>query len=189
MARTIVAEDVPPRVKQSNYPQPFLSSMACREKKALGDVFGLKNFGVNLTRIAPGGMSALMHSHSRQDELVYVLEGAPTLVTPSGDAQLGPGMCAGFPAGGEAHHIVNRTSGDVLILEIGDRGDGDEASYPQDDLHAAMGTDGQWSFTRKDGTPYKKDTKTTDCSANGPAARTRPEAMDATGLEPVTPPM
>ncbi|KKZ12803.1 MAG: cupin [Candidatus Synechococcus spongiarum SP3] len=157
MPRTIVAEDVPPRSKRSSYPQPFQSRMACREKRALGDVFGLKNFGVNLTRIAPGGMSALMHSHSRQDELVYVLEGAPTLVTPSDDAQLGPGMCAGFPARGEAHHIVNRTSRDILILEIGDRSDGDEASYPQDDIHAAMGTDGQWSFTHKDGTPYKND--------------------------------
>ena len=132
--------------------------MACREKRALGDVFGLKNFGVNLTGLAPGGMSALMHSHSRQDELVYVLEGAPTLVTPSGDAQLGPGMCVGFPAGGEAHHIVNRTSRDVLILEIGDRSDGDEVSYPQDDIHAVMGTDGQWNFTHKDGTPYKRGT-------------------------------
>ncbi|MXZ83729.1 MAG: cupin domain-containing protein [Synechococcus sp. SB0666_bin_14] len=153
MTRMIAAEDVPPRIKQSNYPQPFLSLMAGREKKALGDVFGLKNFGVNLTRIAPGGMSALMHSHSRQDELVYVLEGSPTLVTPSGDAQLGPGMCAGFPAGGEAHHIVNHTSTDVLILEIGDRSDGDEARYPQDDLHAVMGAGGQESFTHQDGTP------------------------------------
>ena len=157
MPQVIVAKDVSPQSKQSNYPQPFLSRMAGREKRALGNIFGLRSCGVNLTRIAPGGMSALMHSHSRQDELVYVLEGAPTLVTPSGDAQLGPGMCAGFPAGGEAHHIVNRTSRDVLILEIGDRSDGDEASYPQDDIHAAMGADAKWSFTHKDGTPYKNE--------------------------------
>ncbi len=150
----VTAADVPPRTKPSNYPEPFASRMARREKRALGDFFGLARFGVNLTRIAPGGESALMHTHSKQDELVFVLEGKPTLATPSGETQLSPGMCAGFPARGEAHHIVNRTDRDVLILEIGDRPEGDEGSYPQDDLQAVMGADGKWRFTRKDGTPY-----------------------------------
>ena len=67
-----------------------------REKRRIGDFFGLKNFGVNLTRLAPGGWSALMHAHSKQDELIYVLKGEPTLVTESGARPLAPGMCAGF---------------------------------------------------------------------------------------------
>lgn len=64
---------------------------------------------VNLTRLAPGGRSALMHAHTKQDELIYVLKGEPTLVTESGARPLAPGMCAGFPARGEAHHLVNHT--------------------------------------------------------------------------------
>ena len=64
----IRAADAAPRVKPSNYPEPFFSRMARREKRPLGDLFGLKNFGVNLTRLAPGGESALLHRHSRQDE-------------------------------------------------------------------------------------------------------------------------
>ena len=56
----ILATDVPPRTKPSNYPEPFFSRMAKRQKRQLGDVFGLSNFGVNLTRIAPGGESALL---------------------------------------------------------------------------------------------------------------------------------
>ena len=150
----VAAVDVPPRTKRSNYPESFASRMARREKRALGDFFGLKNFGVNLTRIAPGGESALMHTHSKQDELVYVLDGEPVLATPSGETRLSPGMCAGFPAQGEAHQILNRTDRDVVILEIGDRSEGDEGSYPQDDLQAVMGMDGKWRFTHKDGTPY-----------------------------------
>src|SRR3954467_8197082 len=77
----IVAAEAPPRAKRSNYPEPFDSRMAGREKRPLGNLFGLSNFGVNLTRLAPGGMSALRHSHSKQDELVYILEGRPVLVT------------------------------------------------------------------------------------------------------------
>src|SRR5437867_9573966 len=110
----IAAVAAPPRTKPTNYPEPFASRMAGREKRPLGDLFGLTNFGVNLTRLAPGAISSLRHAHSRQDELIYVLEGRPTLVTNAGETPLSPGMCAGFKAGdGDAHHLVNRTALDV----------------------------------------------------------------------------
>jgi len=148
------ALDVAPRAKPSTYPEPFFSRMAGREKRQLGDLFGLGNFGVNLTRLAPGGESALLHRHTLQDEFVYILEGSPTLVTEEGETLLAPGMCAGFPAGGSAHQLVNRTAADVLYLEVGDRTPGDAASYPRDDIQANLGPDGQWQFTHKDGRPY-----------------------------------
>jgi uncharacterized cupin superfamily protein len=150
----ILASSAPPRTKPSNYPEPFFSRMGKREKRPLGDLFGLKNFGVNLTRLLPGGESALLHRHSKQDEFVYILEGAPTLVTDQGEMKLSPGMCAGFPAQGIAHQLVNRTESDVVYLEIGDRTPGDEGSYPRDDLKAVLGEGGQWVFTHKDGRPY-----------------------------------
>jgi uncharacterized cupin superfamily protein len=151
----IKAREAPPRTKPSNYPEPFASRMAGREKRPLGELFGLQNFGVNLTRLAPGAVSSLRHAHSRQDEFIYVLEGEPTLVTNAGESVLQPGMCAGFPAGGgDAHHLVNRSPQDVVYLEVGDRTAGDAATYPDDDLVAVMAPDGRWRFTRRDGTPY-----------------------------------
>lgn len=150
----IVAEEAPLRSKPSNYPEPYFSRMAKREKRPLGDMFGLRNFGVNLTTLLPGGESALLHRHSKQDEFIYVLQGAPTLVTDQGDVDLMPGMCAGFPAGGVAHHLVNRSAEPVVYLEIGDRTPGDEGTYPADDLKAVLDADGRWIFTRKDGVPY-----------------------------------
>ena len=149
----ILASDAPPRVKLSNYPEPFASRMVGRVKQPLGDLFGITNFGVNLTRLLPGAVSALHHSHSRQDELVYVLEGSPTLVTDVGETLLRPGMVAGFAAGGTAHHLENRTTEDCVILEVGDRTEGDEVTYPADDLQAVNSPRG-WRFTRKDGVPY-----------------------------------
>ena len=150
----IAAADAPPRTKPSVYPEPFASMMAKRRKQPLGDLFGLANFGVNLTRIAPQGMSALRHAHSKQDEFVYILEGHPTLHTDEGRTRLSPGMCAGFRAGtGNGHHLVNETDRDVVYLEIGDRTSGDQASYPDDDLKA-VASGGTWKFFHKDGTPY-----------------------------------
>jgi len=149
----IVARNAEPRKKKSNYPEPFAARMEGREKRVLGDLFGLTNFGVNLTRLAPGGSSALRHAHTKQDEFVYILEGAPVLVTDAGETTLEPGMCAGFKAGGTAHHLVNRSGKDVVFLEVGDRTRGDGAVYPDDDIQATM-VDGAWRFTHKDGTPY-----------------------------------
>lgn len=150
----ISAETAPPRTKPSNYPEPFFSRMGRRDKRPLGDLFGLKNFGVNLTKLSPGGESALLHRHSKQDEFVFILQGEPTLITDAEDIRLGPGMCAGFPAQGVAHQLVNRTNTDVVYLEIGDRTSGDQGSYPNDDLQAVLGADGKWKFTHKDGRPY-----------------------------------
>jgi uncharacterized cupin superfamily protein len=95
-----------------------------------------------------------MHRHTKQDEFIYVLSGNPTLRTDEGEVVLAAGMCAGFPAGGVAHHLVNNTDAPAVYLEIGDRTAGDEGHYPQDDLMAQM-EEGRWVFKHKDGTNYK----------------------------------
>ena len=150
----VLAADVAPRIKPSNYPEPFYSLVLGREKRQLGDIFGLANFGVNLTRLKPGAISALRNYHSVQDEFVYILSGTPTLVTDAGDTPLSPGMCAGFRAGvADGHMLVNRTDEDVVYIEVGDRLPGDSGDYPDDDLKAQM-IDGRWHFVHKDGSPY-----------------------------------
>ncbi|MEY4562996.1 MAG: hypothetical protein RLZZ618_2273 [Pseudomonadota bacterium] len=151
----VTASQAPPRTKPSAYPEPFASRMAGREKRPLGDLFGLSNFGVNLTRMAPHAVSALRHAHSRQDEFIYVLQGFPTLLTDEGATPLSPGMCAGFKAGtGNGHCLVNETADEVVYLEVGDRSEGDEASYPEDDLKA-LRVDGSWVFVHRNGEPYR----------------------------------
>ena len=150
----LMALEVPPRVAKSIYPGPFAGHVAGRAKRVLGDLFGLKNFGVNLTRLAPGSMSALRHAHTKQDEFVYILQGTPTLRTNNGAEILAPGMCAGFPAGtGNAHHLVNESSEDVMYLEIGDRTPGDSADWPDDDL-LLVEIDGDKKLVHRDGRPY-----------------------------------
>ena len=150
----INAIDVPIRAAVSFYPEPFASRMAGRQKRQLGEFFGLANFGVNLTRLAPNAVSSLRHSHSRQDEFIYVVSGHPTLHTGQGRMRLSPGICAGFKAGtGDAHHLHNETPEEVLYLEIGDRTPGDQVTYPDDDLLVVRDA-GKGRFAHKDGTSY-----------------------------------
>jgi uncharacterized cupin superfamily protein len=150
----VVAAQTPPRTKPSLYPEPFASRMAGRVKHPLGDLFGLKNFGVNLVRLMPGAGSALRHAHSRQDEFVYIVQGNAVLITDAGETQLTAGMCAGFKSGtGNGHQLLNRSSEEVIYLEVGDRSAGDTVVYPDDDLQAAL-VEGKWQFTHKDGSSY-----------------------------------
>ena len=145
---------VPARTVKSLYPAPFATQMEGRTKHVLGDLFGLKNFGVNLTRLVPGGISALRHAHTRQDEFIYVLSGCGVIVTDEGETSISAGMCAGFPSGtGNAHQIRNTGTTELIFLEVGDRSAGDEVSYPDDDLMAQF-VSGQWQFTHKDGSAY-----------------------------------
>lgn len=87
----IVATQAPLRAKPTSPPFPpeMVARVAAgRDKQPLGDLFGLTNFGVNLTRLAPGGQSALRHAHGKQDEFVYILEGQATLISDAGETKL-----------------------------------------------------------------------------------------------------
>jgi len=149
-SKPVHAREVAPRAAVSFYPEPFKSRMTGRQKRQLGEWFGLKNFGVNLTTLAPGAQSSIRHAHTKQDEFIYVVQGRPTLCTNDGKTELAAGMCAGFRAGDEnAHHLRNETSEEVLYLEIGDRTPGDEVNYPDDDLRVV-----DRKYLHKDGTPY-----------------------------------
>lgn len=148
------AAEVPPRAVPSSYPEPSAARMAARIKRALGAVFGLANFGVNLTELAPGAVSALRHAQTTQEEFVHMLPGHPMQRTGAGDTPPMPGKCAGFRAGsGDGHRLVNPTEQTVVYLEIGDRSAGDTVSYPDDDLVATLSA-GRRVFTHKDGRPY-----------------------------------
>jgi uncharacterized cupin superfamily protein len=138
----------------SDYPAPFDALVAGRERRRLGDALGLRNFGVNLTRLPPGCASSQRHWHTKQDEFVYILEGEVVLVTDAGEQTLTAGMAAGFPAGkADGHHLVNRSGRDALVLEVGDRTPGDEGGYSDIDMMWRI-VDGEERYLHKDGTPY-----------------------------------
>jgi uncharacterized cupin superfamily protein len=149
-----VDPDAAPERRGSGYPEPFKSRMGDRVKKRLGDACGLTKFGVNLVTLGPGGQSALRHWHTQEDEFVYVLEGEVVLVTNDGEQVLTTGMCAGYPAGKEdGHHFINRSNRPARYLEVGNRIEGDNAFYPDDDLMILERGKGI-VYAHKDGTKY-----------------------------------
>ena len=142
-----------PESNASIIPPPFDAGNLKRWNRRLGNHAGLTRFGVNLTRVEPGGQTSYRHAHTEQDEFVWVLEGEVVLVTDAGEQTLSAGHCAGFPHGtGDGHQFLNRTDRDVFLLVVGDRTPGDRVTYSDDDL-AGTPTPGSYRFTRKDGSP------------------------------------
>jgi len=137
------------------YPKIFAAVVEGRIKRKLGNHFKLSNFGINLTTLAPGSASALMHSHSKQDEFVYVVDGKIVVRIDTNEYEMNPGDCVGFQAGtGVGHQLVNRGDRPATYLEIGDRSVGDQAEFPEDDLQARQTDGGQWLLLHKNGEPY-----------------------------------
>ena len=113
-------------------PELFQGQFEARPEKESG----LTQFGVNYVVLEPGSAPSLRHWHTVEDEFVYVLEGAPTLVDNQGERQLGPGSYAGFPAGdGNGHHLINHSNSNAVLLVIGSRHRGEDVChYPDDGL-------------------------------------------------------
>ena len=142
---------VPPRTG-SGYPAPFDAPCARRTRRRLGDAGGLRDFGVNLMTLPPGGWSSQRHWHSDEDEFVYLLEGELKLVEDTGEILLRAGECAAFPKGtGNGHHLINDSSAMAVYLEVGSRNPNDLATCSDFDV---MSSNSDGRFVRKDGSPY-----------------------------------
>ncbi|MAU47891.1 MAG: cupin [Yangia sp.] len=123
------------------------------------DSGGLTQFGAFVEMLPPGSSSALKHWHANEDEMVYMLEGAATVLEGDDSYPLGPGEAATFKAGTPVGHcLVNCSDAPIRYLVIGTRAASDTVTYPDHDriLRHNRGDSGEVesrSYTRFDGTP------------------------------------
>jgi uncharacterized cupin superfamily protein len=143
--------------RRTGYPPPYDRVVVGRERKRLGNAVGLDQFGVNLTTLKPGAASALRHWHEQEDELVFILEGEVALIEDNDETVLRPGDAAGFKANSRVgHHLVNRSSRDVVYLEVGTRSKYERAHYSDPDVDLMVVRDDEGArYTHKNGEPYR----------------------------------
>jgi uncharacterized cupin superfamily protein/RimJ/RimL family protein N-acetyltransferase len=109
----------------------------------LGKATGLHRIGVHHELLPPGRRTSFPHAEREEEELVYVIEGAPDVWLDGETHRLVPGDCVGFPAKtGIAHTFLNDTDEDVRLLVVGERIPGALVHYP---LHPHVATaDKRW---------------------------------------------
>ncbi|HZQ13732.1 MAG TPA: cupin domain-containing protein [Pseudolabrys sp.] len=138
----------------TNYPKPFDAAVKGRARKRLGRAAGLTQFGVNICTLKPGAASSQRHWHENEDELVYVLSGEVVLCEDGGETVLKPGDAAAWKAGvANGHCLVNRSSRDAVILEVGTRAAAERAHYSDIDMKVERDDKG-FRYTRRNGEPY-----------------------------------
>ena len=141
-----------------SYPAPFDENCDRFESVSLGDAVGLTQFGVNIEKLLPGGMTSQRHWHENEDEFAYLLSGVVVLVENETETVLKEGTAIGWKAGeATAHHLINRSDEPAYLLIVGTRADSEVVRYPDIDLHYERKGDDR-VFSQKDGTPYPKET-------------------------------
>jgi uncharacterized cupin superfamily protein len=97
----------------------------------IGQEIGAERLGLSLWEVPAGEAAYPYHYHLTEEELVIVLEGRPTLRTPTGSRELDEGEIVSFPRGeAGAHQIVNRSEASVSFLAVSTNGDPDIVLYP-----------------------------------------------------------
>lgn len=148
-------KDIPARPARSPYPPPYDQGFHPDMLwKPVGAMLGLKNFGVNIVTLPAGAKSAERHWHKAQDEFVYLIEGALTVVSEAGETVMTVGESVGFRAGvPDGHVLVNHTPEPSTYLCVGDRAHPEHVTYPDIDMQLVADEKGP-RFLHTDGTPY-----------------------------------
>lgn len=109
----------------------FLNANAVRVTKSLGDMTGLQGLGFHLVEIEPGRESTEYHLHHYEDECVYILSGEGTVTLAGEDYLVSSGDFIGYPAGGDAHTMLNTGDVNLICIVVGQRLIHDIADYPK----------------------------------------------------------
>ncbi len=116
-------------------PEQFIEEKSDTARTSwISEAGGLTQFGAFIEVLEPGAQSSIMHWHSNEDEMVYVLEGEVTLVEGDAETLLRPGDAATFLRNVPiAHTLHNRSALATRCLVVGTRAPVDRITYPAHD--------------------------------------------------------
>lgn len=101
------------------------------ERAEVSWFLGVRRIGYAALRLGPGETSAPYHGHTLEEELCFVIDGAPTIRTPAGRHRLRPGDIVALPVGPSgAHRLYNESEHPCTVLLFANVADGDGAFYP-----------------------------------------------------------
>jgi uncharacterized cupin superfamily protein len=83
-------------------------------RSRIGRQAGSDRLGSSLFEVPPEASSFPLHIHYANEELLFVLDGRPTLRTLGGDRELSQGEVVALPAGREGAHAVDNLSGETV---------------------------------------------------------------------------
>ncbi|NIZ07886.1 cupin domain-containing protein [Pseudooceanicola sp. HF7] len=128
------------------------AALGAFEALLYSDTGGLSQFGAFVETLQPGARSSDRHWHEEEDEFLYMLSGAATVIEDDGAHPLHPGDACCWPAGvANGHHLVNTSEAPCAYLVVGTRKTDDIVHYSDVDK-ILIRENGTRRLIRRDGT-------------------------------------
>jgi uncharacterized cupin superfamily protein len=106
----------------------------------IGRQAGGERLGASLFSLPPGEALFPLHYHLGNEEMLIVIDGAPSLRTPDGERGLDRGEVVAFPRGESgAHQVVNRSEEDARVLLISEMNSPEVVVRPESGKLSALG--------------------------------------------------
>ena len=143
-------DSVPVTEGVSRYPAPYNLGRGFLSYRHLTEAGGLTQFGVARETLHSGRQSSQPHWEEHEDEFLYMLEGALTVIEDGVETVILPGDACCWKAGNPvAHTLRNHTDQPAVYLIAGSRNPHNICHYPGLDLRATP-----QGYVHLDGTPY-----------------------------------
>jgi uncharacterized cupin superfamily protein len=102
-----------------------------RHVARVGVQAGARDLAATVYELDPGAVGSPLHVHHANEELLFVLDGTPSLHGPDGTQLLSAGAVVAFPRGhAGAHSLVNRSDAPVRYLMVSTTNCPDVVEYP-----------------------------------------------------------
>jgi uncharacterized cupin superfamily protein len=101
------------------------------DRRNLGQAAGSRTTGLKHIEVEPGMWASPLHSHSLEEELFVVLEGAGFLVLDDEEIPVGAGSVVARPPGTGVAHALRAGDERLTFLAYGTREPGDLCFYPR----------------------------------------------------------
>lgn len=131
------------RTKEVEWVEAINKGKFFQRRKPLGGA----GLSAGLYELPPGKKSFPLHLHHVTEEAMYVISGFARVRTPEGETPLGPGDYVHFPAGGEAHQLINDGTEPFVYVGMSASKGVDVVEYP--DGHKVASSIGVWPNTKR----------------------------------------
>src|SRR5712692_1241696 len=100
-------------------------------RQRIGAAIGAKKLGYSFFIVPPGKAAFPFHSHSTNEEMIYIFEGEGVLRSGKDEVEVSSGMFIAFPPGPDhPHQLINTSNRDLRYLCVSTMEYPEMAEYP-----------------------------------------------------------
>ena len=111
------------------------------QRQRVGAQIGARKLGYSFFKVPPGKAAFPYHTHSGNEEMIYIIDGAGVLRFGKEEIAVAAGSVIACPPGGDyAHQLINTGAGELHYLVVSTMDYPDLSEYPDSNKVGAYGS-------------------------------------------------